>query len=317
MDQTMNWIRLHHDRVIALAGAAFLFCCASFISWEAVHLDSTFASAQSAPAPRAAAPPAKAVELEEAAEKLQQPGQWTFAGRSGLFVPEKHFIDANGMPATLQNTEIHPPVPNQWLEQFGLPIAEADVLAQDADGDGFTNFDEWEGRTNPTERASHPAYVTKLKMKSFSKQTFPLIFASWVEDTFAINTVDQRQPTQFLKIGDMIRGTRFRITGFAEKYQPDRFGTRMDVSEVTLQHEDSKEQLTLVKERVSISPESVANFLYGWGQPREFAVKKDQEFTLKPEEQIKYKLVDVQPDKAVLESSQAPNESIEIGPLPP
>ena len=71
------------------------------------------------------------------------------AGAPGLFVPEKHFIGANGLPATLQTTEVHPPVPNEWLEQFGLPIADADVLTQDPDGDGFTNLEEWQFHTNP------------------------------------------------------------------------------------------------------------------------------------------------------------------------
>jgi hypothetical protein len=66
-----------------------------------------------------------------------------------------------------------------------------------------------------------------------------------------------------------------------------------------------------------ISPESVANFVYGWGSRREFAVKKDQEFSLKPDEQIKYKLVDVQPAKAVIVNTQEPNELIEIPPLNP
>jgi hypothetical protein len=50
----------------------------------------------------------------------------------------------------LQTTEVHPPVPNEWLDQFGLPIAEADVLSQDADADGYTNLEEWHGRTNPS-----------------------------------------------------------------------------------------------------------------------------------------------------------------------
>jgi hypothetical protein len=68
--------------------------------------------------------------LQAAAQKLTKPPQWTFGGRSGLFVPEKHFIGPAGLPATLQTTEVHPPVPNEWLEQFGLPIADADVLGR-------------------------------------------------------------------------------------------------------------------------------------------------------------------------------------------
>jgi hypothetical protein len=66
-----------------------------------------------------------------------------------------------------------------------------------------------------------------------------------------------------------------------------------------------------------ISPESVANFVYEWGERKEFAVKKDQEFSLKPEEQIKYKLVDVQPGKAVIVDTQKPEHQIEVPLLNP
>ena len=41
-------------------------------------------------------------------------------------------------------------------------------------------------------------------MKSFIAEPFRLVFASWVGDTFAINTNDLKEPTQFLKIGDTI-----------------------------------------------------------------------------------------------------------------
>jgi hypothetical protein len=60
--------------------------------------------------------------------------------------------------------------------------------------------------------------------------------------------------------------------------------------------------------------------VYSWpaGQPvREFEVRKDQEFSLKPQEEVKYKLVDVQATKAVIVNMQKPNERIEIGLLTP
>jgi hypothetical protein len=66
-----------------------------------------------------------------------------------------------------------------------------------------------------------------------------------------------------------------------------------------------------------VSPEPVANFVYLWGKRREFAVKKDREFSLQPDEHIKYKLVDVQPAKAVIVNIQKPNELIEVGLLTP
>ena len=89
------------------------------------------------------------------------------------------------------------------------------------------------------------------------------------------------------------------------------------MSELLLEHEVTKDRLTLIKEKVAISPESVATFVYLWGERREFEVRKDQEFSLKPQEEIKYKLVDVQPTKAVIVNNQKPNEPIEIGLLGP
>ena len=309
----MDWVRAHYDRVVLIAAAVFLFFCAIAIWHRAMSFGASFPVMGTAPALKSASPPAKALELDAASEKLHQPPQWTFGGRSGLFVPEKHFIGANGLPATLQTTELHPPVPNEWLEQFGLPITDTDVLEQDPDGDGFNNLEEWAGHTNPIDGNLHPDYFTKLKLKSASQEPFRLVFSSWVGDTYAINTIDLKQPTQFLKIGDAIAGMHFKIVKFGEKYEPNKYGTNVDVSELTLEHEVTKEQLTLVKEKVAISPESVATFVYSWGGRREFQIRKDQEFSLKPEAQIKYKLVDVQPAQAVIVNVQKPGEPIEIG----
>lgn len=313
----MDWIRANYDRVVVFAGASFLLLCAVFIWRSAATFDANFASLQPAGPPKSALPPPKAVEMDSAAEKLRQPPQWTFSGRSGLFVPEKHFIGPNGLPATLQTTEVHPPVPNEWLAQFALPIAEADVLAQDPDGDGFPNLEEWQGRTNPTDKNSHPPFIARLKMKSFTREPFRLVFASWTSDTFGINSSDLREPTQFLKIGEVIRGTKFKLVEFTEKYEPNQYGTDVDVSELTIENLDTGERFNLVKEKIMISPESVANFIYTWGERREFAVKKDQEFSLPPETEIRYKLIDVQSDKAVIANTEKPGERIEIGLLAP
>ena len=308
----MDWLKNNYERVALIAAVLILLLSAFAIFRSAAAFSDEFAGLESHPPQRSPAPPGRANEVEQADKELRQPPQWTFSGRSGLFVPEKHFISANGEPATLQTTEVHPPVPNEWFEQYGLPIADADVLDQDPDGDGFTNLDEWQGHTNPTDPQSHPPYTSKLKLKSSSQEPFRLVFSSRMEDTFAINTIDLRQPTQFVKIGDNIAGTHFKVAKFTEKTAKDKYGTDEDVSELTLENTETHQQLTLVKEQVAISPESVATFVYTWKGRKEFVVKKDQEFSLPPETDIKYKLIDVQPNKAVIVSNQKPDAPIEI-----
>jgi len=312
MAKALDWIKAHYDRVALITAAIFLFISAIWIWWSAIQFGNRLIP-QQAPSQKAASPPAVAVELDRAAKELEQPAQWKYSTRSGLFVPERHFIGANGLPATLQNTQVHPPVPNDWFEQFALPIEKGDVLDQDPDGDGFTNLDEWQGGTDPTEKNSHPDYLTKLHLVSAAEEPFGYMFSSWVGGTFQINAVDQSEPTQFLKKGDVIRGTDFKVVKFTEKHDRNQYGTRVDVSELLLEHRESKAQVTLVKEKVATSPQSVATFVYTWGGRNEFEVRKDQEFSLKPVEAIKYKLVDVQSDKAVIVNTETPNAPIEIG----
>src|SRR5256714_3432805 len=271
-----EWIKAHYDRVALVAAGVFLFISAVSIWWNAIQFGNRLVVQPGAP-PKNASPPPVAAELDRATERLQRPSQWKSSTRSGLFVPEKHFIGANGLPATLQNTQVHPPVPNEWFERYGLPIADGDVLDQDPDGDGFTNLDEWYGRTDPNDKNSHPDYLTKLHLVSATEEPFRFMFASWVGGTFALNTIDQSEPTQFLKMGDIIRGTRFKLIKFVEKHARNQYGTNVDVSELVLEHEDNKVPLTLVKEKIATSPQSVATFAYEWGGRREFEVRKDQE----------------------------------------
>ena len=309
----MNSLREHYERVLLVAAVALLLASSIFICRDAMHLGSQLSVTPAGPTLKNASPMAKAEELDKAIEKLHQPLQWTMRGRSGLFVPEKHFIGANGFPAALQTDEVHPPVPNEWLEKFGLPIADADVLEQDPDNDGFSNLDEWTGHTNPTDADSHPEYYTKLKLKSAIEEPFNLVFSSWVDDTYAINTTDLKQPTQFVKIGDPVKGTHFKVAKFVEKYQPNKYGTNVDVSELTLEQEDKHQSLTLVKERIAISPESVATLVYTWRGQQEFQARKDQQFALKPLEHLKYKLIEIEPARAVIVDLRQSDEPIEIG----
>src|SRR5438034_2281866 len=107
----MDWIKAHYDRAALIAAAIFLFISAIWIWWSTIQFGHRLVALR-APPQKAASPPAVAVELDRAAKELEHPAQWKASTRSGLFVPERHFIGANGLPATLQNTQVHPPVPN-------------------------------------------------------------------------------------------------------------------------------------------------------------------------------------------------------------
>ena len=94
-----DWLKAHYDRVALIAAGIILFLSAISIWWNAIQFGNRLV-AQPGPPPKNASPPPVATELDRAAERLQHPSQWKSSTRSGLFVPEKHFIGANGLPAT-------------------------------------------------------------------------------------------------------------------------------------------------------------------------------------------------------------------------
>src|SRR5437870_4653586 len=187
--KVIDWLKANYDRAVLIAAAVFLFISAVAIWWSAIQFGSQLIAPGRVP-PKTASQPPVAAALDRAAEQLEKPLQWKSSTRSGLFVPEKHFIGADGMPATLKNTQVHPPVPNEWFEKYGLPIEDADVLDQDPDNDGFTNLDEWQAGTDPTDKNSHPDYTTTLHLVSATEEPFAYIFASRIGDTFGINAID-------------------------------------------------------------------------------------------------------------------------------
>ena len=313
MAKAIDWLKANYDRAVLMAAAVFLFISALAIWWSAIQFNNRLITPPAVP-PKTASQPPVAVELDRSAEQLEKPLQWKATTRSGLFVPEKHFIGPDGMPATLQNTQVHAPVPNEWFEKYALPIEDADALEQDPDKDGFTNLDEWQGNTDPPRQSRTLITPQNYTWSPPPRNRFAYIFASRTKDKFGINSTNESEPTQFLKVGDVIRGTDFKIMKFTEKKERNQYGMKMDVSELLLEHQQNHAQLTLVKGQVATSPQSVATFVYSWGGRKEFEVRKDQEFPLATAEGNRtYKLIDVRPDKAVIVNAQNPGAPIEIG----
>lgn len=61
---------------------------------------------------------------------------------------------------------IHQGMQNTWWLKYGIDPGNSDAPEQDADADGFTNREEYVAETIPTDFASHPDPVSKLKVDS-------------------------------------------------------------------------------------------------------------------------------------------------------
>lgn len=314
----MDWIKKNYALFCLGIVALVLLVVSAVLIWNASVFNQTFASIQSPVQQNNKVQTVDQTVLESANAALVAPKIWSPKQNAGLlFVSEKFLLNKDGAMVSPRDRQLHPPVPNEWFEKNNLDILDNDILNADPDKDGFSNYDEWVGKTDPNDPKSHPAYVTKLKLKEFIKRQFRLRVNAYDGDpakpeemTFQINTVDLRQPTQFRKLNEMIEGTRFKLMKFTLKKTTDANEIEHDISELIVEHVDTKDQVTLVMNKDVDSPDSFAKFKYLW-DGSEMIVKKEKTFTLKPEIDVQYKLIDIQEGEATIQNLKT-QEKIKI-----
>jgi hypothetical protein len=348
----MDWIKKHYDQFALAILALALLIFSIILILHAHGFGAGFSAATATAVTRDKVPPLVLVPIEEAKKTLEAPPQWdepdSRQPRKGaperkygsLFVADRYVIGKEGAPKKTDQESFYndtltgQPIPNSWFIERNLPLLDPTVPFQDPDKDGFNNEDEWRGTeiaapgTNPTDpnnKDSHPAYQTKLFVKQFIRVPFRLLFNAYDGDpkkdkidkfSFQINTIDLRQPSEFLKIGEKVTNTKFKLEKFEYKSQLNpNTGEQEDVSELTITNVETDEKIILVLNRVTDSPDFFMRFIYEWTNPPiEFTVKKRGEFRLKPNVTEIYKLVDSQEGKGLIQTPDG--KQIEIRPDP-
>lgn len=321
----MDWIKKHYDQFTLAVLSTALLGVSGFIIFKATSFKDSFTDLETAPTRSDKIPPVDTSVIQSAQKQLDQPLTWAHdTKRNGfLFVAHKYLKTDSGdlgRPGG-DGPPLNPPVPDIWLLKHDLDLLSTTVLSEDPDKDGFTNQDEFLGAdrspangeadsTDPTDAKSFPPFHTKLFVKQYIRVPFRLLFNAYDGDPrapekmeFQINTLDLKQPSQFLKLGDAVANTKFKLEKFeAKSVKNASTGEDTDVAELTLLNIDSQETVVLVLTKVTDSPDSFALFQYNWpNPPLEFRVKKKQEFVLKPKVTEKYKLVDIKETEALIQ----------------
>ena len=316
----MDWIKRNYDQAALLLLGLVLLVMSGMLILNAMSFQDTFKDIQGNVVPNDKVPPPDLNGLQRANAALEKSAAWEPGKDKGsMFVSEKYVISEN-RPQRIKELSVQG-VPSTWFETYGLDVLNPNVLNEDADGDGFTNREEFDAKTDPTNKRSHPPYYLKLRLARFIQVPFRLILQAYDGDpakpdslTFQINTVDVRQPTQFLKLNDTIANTKFKIVKFEHKVVTNAStGTEQDVSEVTVQHIETGDQIVLPLEKTVNSPDSYALFRY-LIDGKDYKVKRDKTFLLPPDN-IELKVIDIKEAEAVIQTPQG--EKVTISKLQP
>ena len=302
----MAWIKQNYDRFLLAVFALVLLVSAGLLIANARGYSEVFNSLQKQPV--ASDKPDVTVDvknIDDNAKHLAAPDVWKPRPlgkyQLPLFVSVPYVSkDDNGTKtkvAILDETSeaLHPPIPNEWFLKYNLDLLAVNAPDQDPDNDGFSNLDEWNAKSDPSNKDSHPPYATKLYLKRFVRVPFHLRFEAKNGDTFFINNTDNDEiPTQTAKLGGTVALGKyhFKLAKFEPKFDTSQ-GFKKDVSELTLTNVETGQQVVLPKGEDVDSPTTYAVLDYTWMGLKEFAVQRDGEFTLAPETNVKYKVVEL------------------------
>lgn len=118
---------------------------------------------------------------------------------------------------------VHPPIPNLWWIKNQIDPGFGDSPQRDHDGDGFSNLEEFEAKTDPTNKSSFPSLFAKLKVAEIPSEQWYLRFSERGGDDLSFKiegTLDGR------KIENRMRGAEVASPGaifFNEGAYPKRF----------------------------------------------------------------------------------------------
>ncbi len=73
---------------------------------------------------------------------------------------------------------VHPPIDNQWWVDHRIDPSFSDSPVQDQDGDGFTNLEEFQAKTDPNDPKSHGDLISKLEVVRVESDLWLLLFKS-------------------------------------------------------------------------------------------------------------------------------------------
>lgn len=302
----MDWAKKNYDTVIlGLFTALFVFN-AAFLYFESSGFISSLPTASENTTNKSKATPAETTAIKAAMVITEKPFLWNEKSasneeRGNLFVSRLFILKGDKLIDPIESQEqLHPPITNAWLIKFGLNYADANVKDQDADGDGFTNLEEFNAKSDPKNKASTPPKFTKLRFIKFEQKPFMLVFKGNPDGEgkeFQINANNAR--TQFKKLNETIDGAPYKIIAYAPK-KGEKNGVPIDLSELTVENTETQVTIVLVVKKETNDPTSFGEF-FNVLTNEKFRLQKGEEFTIKPDVNTKLKLIDISSTEAKIQ----------------
>lgn len=188
----------------------------------------------------------------------------------------------------------------KWFKKFNLDLQDPKMLDADADGDGFSNRDEFMAATDPRDPESRPGIHKQMRLKQYTEVRMPVVLEAVSGETARIRRLDGEERVETVRSGDRIKGLSWKVERVQGKQDVDKNGDPIDVSSLTLTDTETNERAILMKNLPTRTGDSFAELASEDGA-QTVKVKQGDTFNWPAETGPAFKVIDLRPDQIVVQ----------------
>jgi hypothetical protein len=319
----MDKIKAHYDRFLLILAGIILAGVSILVVVAAGDLGNQFGAPPASNGGSPFAAEAALGQLRSDSALMEKKQAWQ-ASDGSLFVSRVYLLSDGKLVDILESgTELFPGIANSWILEHNLDYTSTTLPDNDPDEDGFSNREEFEGKTNPRDPSSKPALWTKLRLVGSKIDKLRVKFMSLPTgstEEVSINTISAENPTQlsgstrFYRENDPIvlagRGPdgkeldqptplKFERAEMRTRFNPTT-NVEEEVPVAFLRNTADGREIELQRGEVKDSPYSLATLVDTRSGGQTYELRSGE--TLELGDSTTYKLVDVSEQKAMIEN---------------
>lgn len=297
--------------ILAIAGVGFMI-------YDSQSLPDKLAVAAVTPKSELNPPPTAVVK--QILQRLTERATWVSPIIKGKPVPLNKSIlllqkGDQLFDLALPEPRLREPMTNEFLVKNNLPNIESPNVGDlDADGDSFTNLEEFNGKTDPRDPASHPSATQKLFLKSRITHDYIIKLNSTTPPYQVQRMKPEPRASKFVSPGDewtFDKGANIPVRFKALEFKPNIIknpttGLETDMSELKCLDLSTKREFVLVKGKETNLADYEAEFEFRIGTPEIRKVRENETFQI-PGIGATYKVISIEENQAVIVEVEGPN----------
>ena len=198
-----------------------------------------------------------------------------------------------------------------WFKKYKLDLNDPKMLDADADGDGFSNRDEFLADSNPIDPESRPGISKNIRLKEYTEVRLPFVLRDIQGESATVEfNADGTGTREKVHKGETIKGTKLKVDRIEARTDTDKNGEKVDMSQLVLTDSDTNDRVVALKDLPTRTSASFATLVSADGKDT-LKVREGETFAWPSEPGSSYEVIDLRIDQVVVKE-EATGKTITI-----